>query len=277
VGRVKAGRPFRQTPPAAPPALASSVDIEFDDRTRTVNIVYLDLLGTRKKWERGARPAVEVAFARFEELVRQGLHQVGPEGILDGGIEADSAALVCADEVLALRLSQAILSTAFDALTPDQEANRLWIRGAIVRVLAPAALRTPAAMNPPFAHLSVHRYSGPLLDAISVERSGFKGMRIIIEDVLVNDALREAVRIPVAGRRLIPMRRLDHSEYRANGFQDWLWMLPADEDAWTRRRQQMATRLRWAAKDPEEFLQAAATQVVFNECEAIRASLRARA
>jgi hypothetical protein len=129
-------------------------------------------------------------------------------------------------------------------------------------------------MNPPFAHLSVHRYSGPFLDAISVERSGFKGMRILIEDVLVNDALREAVRIPVAGRRLIPLRRLDHSEYRANGFQDWLWMLPDDEDVWARRRRQMATRLRWAVRDSEEFLQAAATQVVFNECEAIRASLR---
>ena len=241
-----------------------------------MNIAYFDLLGTRKKWEKGGRAAVEATFARFEELVRQGLAQVGPEGVLDGGIEADSAVFVCADEALALRLSQTIFAAAFSATNPEQEANRPWIRGAIVRVLEPGPLRTPAPMNPPFAHMAVHRYSAPFLDAISVERSGFKGMRILIEDALVTEALRGAVRIPVGGRNLIPLRRLDHSDYRVNGYQDWLWMLPPDEETWLRRRQQMATRLRWAAKDPEEFLHAAATQVVFNECEAIRASLRNR-
>jgi hypothetical protein len=241
-----------------------------------MNIVYFDLLGTRKKWEKGGRAAVEAAFGRFEQLVRQGLAQMGPEGVLDGGIEADSAVFVCADEALALRLSQTIFGTAFSAPNPEHEANRLWIRGAIVRVLEPGPLRSPEPLQPPFAHLAVHRYSAPFLDAISVERSGFKGMRILIEDALVSDALRGAVRIFVAERNLIPLRRLDHSDYRVNGYQDWLWMLSPDEDTWLRRRQQMATRLRWAAKDAEEFLQAAATQVVFNECEAIRASLRNR-
>jgi hypothetical protein len=129
-------------------------------------------------------------------------------------------------------------------------------------------------MDPPFANIAVHRYSAPLLEAISVERSGFKGMRILIADALVNDPLREAMRIPVGPRHLIPLRRLDHSRYRVEGFQDWLWMLPRDENEWTRAKRQMAARLRWAAADADEFLQAAATQVVFHESEAIWGSLR---
>mgnify|MGYP001571980163 CR=1 FL=1 len=239
-----------------------------------MNIVYLDLLGTRKKWERGGRAAVQAAFSRFEDLVTRGLAEAGSEGVLDGGIEADSAACLCADEPLALRLSRAVLTATFLAQDPSEEPNRLWIRGAIVRVLEVGPLRTPAPMRPPVERLSVHRYSAPFLDAISLERSGFKGMRVLIDEALVDDVLRAAVRIPVGERYLIPIRRLDHSEYRATSCQDWLWMLTEDEAMWSRYMQQMATRLRWAAKDPDEFLHAAATQVVFNECEAIRSSLR---
>lgn len=131
-------------------------------------------------------------------------------------------------------------------------------------------------MDAPFGRLSTHGYSSPLLDAISVERSGFKGMRILVADPLITEPLRTAARIPIGGRYLIPLKRLDHSDYRVQGFQDWLWMLVPDEEAWSRTLRQMAARLRWAAKDSDEFVQAAATQVVFHECEAIRRSLRVR-
>jgi hypothetical protein len=238
-----------------------------------MNLLYLDLLGTKKKWEQGGRRAVEAAFATFEALVQSGLAHVSPAELLQGGIEADSAAIVCADGVQALRLSQAILTKAFNEDAEDA-TTRLWIRGAIVPVGNPGPLRATEPMDPPFANIAVHRYSAPLLEAISVERSGFKGMRILIADALVNDPLREAMRIPVGPRHLIPLRRLDHSRYRVEGFQDWLWMLPRDENEWTRAKRQMAARLRWAAADADEFLQAAATQVVFHESEAIWGSLR---
>lgn len=241
-----------------------------------MNLTFLDLLGTKKKWETGGRAAVEAVFARFERLVLDGFAALGAEGVLDGGIESDSAAFIFSDETKALRFTQTVFSAAFAAPGVENEANRLWIRGTIVPLLEPVPPRAATPMDAPFAHLSIHRYAPAFLQAISVERSGFKGMRILIAESLITEAVRAALRIPVGQRQLIPLRRLDHSDYRVEAFQDWLWMAVADDDAWARGLRQVATRLRWAAKDSEEFVQAAATQVVFNECEAIRASLRNR-
>lgn len=242
-----------------------------------MNIVYLDLLGTKKKWEKGGRIAVEAAFDRFEQAVYRGLAQVGGAGIREGGIEGDSAAFVCLDPLEALRLTQAIFSYAFSTPNPEDELNRIWIRGSIVAASTGAPLRTAAPMPGPMGHLSTYRFSPEFLDAISVERSGFKGMRVLVDDRLVTELVRAAVRIPVRGRNLIPLKRLTHSDYRVPGYQDWLWMLPADDAAWQRLRLEMATRLRWSSRDADEFVHAAATQVVFNECDAILASITFRA
>lgn len=77
----------------------------------------------------------------------------------------------------------------------------------------------------------------------------------------------------------MPFKKLANSAYPgriASGYSDYLWMARQEEDDWRRLKLFMSKRLRWCAQDAEEFLQAAATQVVFNETVAIFRSLEAR-
>ncbi|MEM9380479.1 MAG: hypothetical protein AAGB93_11070, partial [Planctomycetota bacterium] len=116
------------------------------------------------------------------------------------------------------------------------------------------------------------------LDAIAVERSGFKGMRVLIDDRLVDRALKDHFKIATKTAPLIPFRKLGHSGYPesvAGGFQDFFWMA-APPDEWEVLAKQMAKRLRWAAKDSEEFVHAAATQVVYHEVLSIKLSLASK-
>jgi hypothetical protein len=126
--------------------------------------------------------------------------------------------------------------------------------------------------------VEITTYSPPLLTAISVEKSGFKGMRLLVDGALITKPIRAAWKIPIGKRTFIPFRRLRHSVYPAMGdrFEDFLWMASGDNEEWDDRKIVMAKRLRLAGNDPEEFAQAAATQVVFHECDAILQSLRKR-
>lgn len=77
----------------------------------------------------------------------------------------------------------------------------------------------------------------------------------------------------------MPFKKLANSAYPgriASGYSDYLWMARQEEDDWRRLKLFMSKRLRWRAQDAEEFLQAAATQVLFNETVAIFRSLEAR-
>ncbi len=58
---------------------------------------------------------------------------------------------------------------------------------------------------------------------------------------------------------------------------DYLWMCTNDEKLRQNFFFQIAKRLREANSDPEEFVQAAATQVLFHEADAIYRSVAHRA
>ena len=122
-------------------------------------------------------------------------------------------------------------------------------------------------------------YAGPLFDAVSVEKSGFRGMRMLIASELITRQLRTTFRHPIGNRSFIPFRRLNHSQYPgriSEGYHDVLWMFSPDEAEWRDRKRLMSSRLRWSGNDPEEFVQAAATQLVFSECQAILTTLQGR-
>jgi hypothetical protein len=101
----------------------------------------------------------------------------------------------------------------------------------------------------------------------------------VIHAGLVTPALCDAFRVEVGRRRLIPFKQLANSIYPgriAPDYQDFLWMATADPAEWEKDKVQMASRLRWSSANNEEFIHAAATQVIFHECEAIMRSLLRR-
>lgn len=105
-------------------------------------------------------------------------------------------------------------------------------------------------------------------------------MRLLIREEIINDRVRAAFRIQYGKNSFIPFRRLRHSNYPKTiegNLIDFLWMAEGDDREWSNIMIHMTSRLRYSARDPEEFIHAAATQVVFHECAAIRQSVKVRA
>jgi hypothetical protein len=237
-------------------------------------VAFIDLLGVRARWHAGGRASAEAAFGRLEGLVGETLTRLAPKSLRDGAIETDSAAVVFGSTEDALAFIRDLFSTAF--VTPRRvKDERLWIRGTVTGIQSRGALRRPAQLSGQ-PKVSVYRLDAGLLDAIAVEKSGFKGMRIVVEEKLLTQAVRERFRVRAGNRELVPFKSLTNSVYPrriAHVYEDFLWMARTEEAEWRRLKRSMSDRLRWSAQDSEEFLQAASTQVVFNETVAIFRSL----
>lgn len=112
-----------------------------------------------------------------------------------------------------------------------------------------------------------------LLDAIAMEKSGFRGMRLLVERDLLSRSDRFELREWLGCEPLIPVRRLSYSAYppRMDTYEDILWMGTCNDDEIVQWRRRMGTRMRFVARDAEEMQHAAATSVVFDECAEILA------
>lgn len=241
-------------------------------------LLYIDLLGVRDRWRFGGRTAAESLFARFRRIAFEAARSCDTPRALKGGVESDSLALNCPTSRTALRIASQMFRTAFLApRRPDDE--RLWMRG----VLEPCSENISLRSSNDVAGLDgieEFSYDAALLDAIAVERSGFKGMRLLLHGELVTDALRGEFRLPVGAANLIPFRKLNNSQYPeriSSTHQDFLWMAESSEEISSALSVKMMQRLRWSAGKPEEFVHAAATQVLFHEYSTIRSSLEHRA
>lgn len=246
--------------------------------TRTMVILFVDLLGVRSRWHAGGRAEAERAFVTLRTLVVAALREAGTNRPTAGGVETDASTLVFQSASEAISVGTTLYRLAF-ATGQTASDERLWLRGAIVPFEPAEPLRTERSLSPPYTALKYQQYAGSLLDAIAIEKSGIKGMRLIIDASVVTDRVCRQFRIPISTRYLIPFRRLNHSPYPPrieSGYRDVLWMASADEEDWAGLKQRMATRLRHSSHNPEELLQAAATQVVFHECNAMLHALRRR-
>lgn len=239
-------------------------------------VVFVDILGVRSRWHLGGRESAEKAFARLRALVTEALRNVGATSIETGGIETDSAALVFSSATSAAVFVRTLFRFAFEKWSQQPE-ERMWLRG-VVTSSEPGLLRRESVLAG-FERVRLYDLETGLLDAIAVEKSGFKGMRVVIENQLVNDALRRDFRIHIKNQTFFPFRKLRHSAYPARiaeEYQDFLWMVKESRDEWEEAKRTMSHRLRTCARNPEEFLQAGATQVVFNEADEIIRSLDRR-
>jgi hypothetical protein len=237
-------------------------------------VAFLDLLGVRARWHAGGRASAEAAFARLEALVADTLARLAPKSLRDGALETDSAALVFGATEDALVFIRELFSDAFVAPRRAKD-ERLWLRGTVTAIQNRGPLRHSAPLAG-HGKVRVHRLDGGLLDAIAVEKSGFKGMRIVVEERLLTPPVREGFRVQAGSRALVPFKSLTNSVYPrriAHVYEDFLWMARTEEAEWKKLERSMSDRLRWSAQDSEEFLQAASTQVVFNETVAIFRSL----
>lgn len=238
-------------------------------------LLFLDLLGVKSHWSSGGRAAAQARFSQFEALISATLSIPGITAPTLGTVESDAAAFDFASDESAIRFGAALYQAAFDR--PRRPADsRMWLRGTLLTAAAGSSLRTTGPLAASIAYVQKSSYSDSLLDAIAIEKSGIKGMRLVISDTMLSAATKAAFVQVIGVRNFYPFRRLNHTGYPtqiATGFSDVLWMTVGRVTAWETSRSQMSKMLRWAAADSEEFQQAAATQLAFNEVDAIVQSL----
>lgn len=234
-------------------------------------ILFVDVLGVKSKWLSGGQPAAERAFKEFRNFIAASINGAVSDSLVRGVVESDSAALTFSGLIPALDAAKTLYSVAF-----RRTRGRVWLRGCIVGIDGQDSPKTSTTFSGKLEKIELNLYSKPLLEAIAVEKSGFKGMRLLVERSLIDVQVRAAVKQPIGHLNFIPLCKLKAMRYpkRIDGqFVDYLWMGSVNRDEFDEMRSIMALRLRGAASDPEEFTQAAATQVVFHECGAILSSL----
>jgi len=235
------------------------------------------MLGVRSAWKRG-RAGVIRRLRAFEDLVLGAARKT--ENPPDRGVvETDAAVLFFGRTMDALAFSVALYQAAF--FTGSEEGDeRIWLRG----VLAPSpgrktVFRDEVATG--IKGLTKFRYADAVFAAINAEKSGFKGMRLLISAVLAADPEAGNYTEKVGGRDIPRIARLKYSGYPEDVLPfkcaDVLWCLGTDAREEARLTDRMQKRLRWSKPDAEEFLQAAATQVLFHETYAMLHTARARA
>lgn len=248
--------------------------MEQNRRPRTTAaLLFIDMLGVRASWVRNGRAGAEESFSLLQIEIRKAMLQLSRADILDAAMESDSVAIKCRSAEVAALLAIRIFRRTFGHGSSRKKDKRVWLRGVIIPISTSAKFRTPAniSLSPvPLINVTYHK---KLMDAIAIEKSGYRGMRCLIQKNLVTTALHRRFRFMIGQHELPRFRHLTHSHYPprvGTKFQDILWMNPhRNIGEWDTYKRYMGDRLRYAGHKPEELNQAAATQIVFHECEAM--------
>lgn len=241
-------------------------------------IVFIDMLGVRDKWAKKGREGAEDAFKRFRNLIAHSIRCIPPNEIADGFIESDSAIIICKTTTYALELAKKIYTDVFNQ-TSNNENNRIWLRGVIIPQKDGPILRREKSFNKPYDHVKIMLYNNDLFDAIALEKSGFKGMRILVDKDLVTETILSEWVLKIEHLNFITLKKLRNSSYPKNldnKYVDFLWMATISDEVNKDQERVMALRLRKSAESSEEFLHAAATQLLFHEYIAMLGTIKER-
>ncbi|MCK4821455.1 hypothetical protein KA005_37160 [bacterium] len=235
--------------------------------------LFMDLLGVRSMWKSGGRIAAETAFDQFRISVSHGIGKVDASSIEKGVLESDSAFLICDSLHTALQIGQGTYLHAFRF--PAHE-RRMWIRGVIMPGPDGTELVTSSYLKKSLPQVEVIKYKSQVLDAIAAEKSGFKGMRLLVGGGkgVGHAARKKLTPICIGELRLRPFLKIKTPLYpeALAGYHDFLWMATENDKENDTMSTHMFHRLRWAASNPEELVHAAITQVIFNHWASLRRS-----
>lgn len=239
-------------------------------------LLFLDMLGVRSLWHRGGAPLAEEAFQRLQFITASVLDPTYYKHVLAGEIQGDSVALVCRTVRRAAEIGSEIFKRAF-LIGARSTEPRIWLRGIIVACDGSTGLIERKPLGQALGQVLVHKYSSTLLEAISAEKSGIKGMRLLVKNSPSGRVIRRQIRLPLDDKSVSVAKRSQHLPYppRLSGYRDVLWMACQTEEQWNLLKARMDRRMRWAAPSSEEFVHAAATQVLFSECGGFIGSVKA--
>lgn len=242
-------------------------------------LLLVDLLGVRARWLTAGRAGIEFAFRHWNTLICKSLAHVPVNAIQAGLIETDAVALLFEKPSEAIDCGVRLFRLAYTSRV-QESGERFWLRGVITDASTMTTIRTVSPLPGVASHIEAASYSHEVLDAIAAEKSGFKGMRLLVELSLLSPETKRAISLDLGGRRIPRTRLLSLSTYPSrlsSTFCDVLWMATSNEEEWTALKALTARRLAYSAKHSDEFVHAAATQVVFHECGAMFGKARRKA
>ena len=158
------------------------------------------MLGVKSRWLQFGKQGAESAFKKFNELINDSVEQSHKKPIT-GFVEADATALVFSDVQDACLFARTLYFNAFFTVKNDTD-ERIWLRGVIVSVKDVEPLRTGTDLH---TGLAVYGYSDRLLEAVQVEKSGFKGMRMVIEQSLLTGTVRSKLKTTIKENDFFPL------------------------------------------------------------------------
>jgi hypothetical protein len=248
-------------------------------------VLLIDMLGIKARWRLPhGRQRVDAAFRWFASTVEQAVADAHAHPSA-GGLDSDAAALIFPSVVDAINTATIICDAAFEHSYKQSSSvktrgpdSRFWLRGVIVSVRNGQIDLVEAGRT---ASLTTRRPSDALLSALSLEQSGFKGMRLLIERDLVTDVDARAVDVMIGRGKSTTKAAYTHriTRFRYSPYPAWerpladvAWMLPRSQFSyaeWFKKLGRMQALMRWAASDELEFAQAASTMVGFSEMDTV--------
>jgi len=231
-------------------------------------LLTIDLLGAESRWRTGGPGAAAALFDDFTDLVLDTVASLDVASEVRGEIDSDWCGLVCPSVESALALARRIFRRAW-LESRNSDDLRLWLRG-VVLPTDDSAVRH-SAPDDELTGISRTTATPGFMRALATLRSGFQGMRILVDEELLTDQLRGMFRVPLGRLGLIPFRRMNFTPYPPSlkkTMQDFLWMAETQNE-WGTYMMRMKQRTLWSAHNEAEFQDAAATQPVFCEVDAI--------
>lgn len=231
-------------------------------------LLTIDLLGAGSRWRRGDPGDAAALFDDFADLVLDTTASMDVADQITGDVEGSWCSLLCPSVEAALALARRIFRRAW--LDPrNSEELRLWMRAAVGPCDDPAIRHVAPDDELP----KIRRTTGTpsLMRNLAAIRGGLTGMRILVDEGLLTDQLRGMFRVPLGRLGFIPFRRMNFTPYPQTlrkTWQDFLWMADTQTE-WGNYTMRMKQRLLWSSHDADENAEAAATQIVFHEVDAI--------
>lgn len=236
-------------------------------------VLYIDLLGVQNIWKAGGAEAVHDRIEEFNAFIQEQLNYL-PSAIHREGeytviLTADSVSIMCQEYDQAIGIGTHLFTQAFYAT--DKVSSPFWLRGAIACWKNQYFPFNTVPISSKGLQIGTrYMLEHDFLSVLALEKSGFRGMRLIIDKRL----------LPCNGQSfnvewldfkqpLITVTRLNECNYpKGEGYADVLWMAQGEKQ-YSNLKNIMASRFKKSTADPDEFVQAAWTRATFDQVDTL--------
>jgi len=245
-------------------------------------ILLVDLLGVQKMWQQGGATKVKARIEEFNEFVLNKINYLPSELHRDGEytliLSGDSFVVTCNDIDQAVGIGIHMFTQAF--YESDNASSPFWLRGAISSWKNQYLVMNTVQVSAKGLQIGTRYVSeDDYLNVLALEKSGFKGMRLIVDRKLLPSYGTAYTKLWSGFTKPLYLTcRLEQCSYpmdtAGSQFVDILWMAEK-EDRFNSLRNIMAKRFKNTTRDPDEFVQAAWTRATFDQVDSLVWSCRA--